>query len=315
MTAIYNIIQQPLVRFSVKRSSTAMRVPDNILKSVGFVTEHTEYEIGKDSYDPEGTGFFVVVPSKVIPSNGFHYFVTAKHVFTPLIERRLALTVNKKGGGITRLQIGNLWYVHEDESVDIAITPFNINSEMDIVSTPIDMFLSRAVMEYRQVGVGDEVYIPGLFTLYNPGEDPKRNIPLMRHGNIAMLPDHPIQTGSGFAEVYLIEARSIGGISGSPVFARQTLNISGRDKEGKEQMLHGLSNEFYLLGLMHGHWDVDERDINSPKPKLPQSGVNMGIGIVVPAHKILEVLNDTELVRQREECDEELRQSIPPKPD
>jgi hypothetical protein len=41
----------------------------------------------------------------------------------------------------------------------------------------------------------------------------------------------------------------------------------------------------------------------------------MGIGIVVPAHKILEALNHPELIRLRKQADEEKRWQEMPKPD
>ena len=40
------------------------------------------------------------------------------------------------------------------------------------------------------------------------------NVVTARH--IAMIQEEPIQVDSGFAEVVLVEARSIGGLSGSP---------------------------------------------------------------------------------------------------
>ncbi len=37
-------------------------------------------------------------------------------------------------------------------------------------------------------------------------------------GNIAMMPDEPVRTSIGMMESYLIEVRSIGGLSGAPRF-------------------------------------------------------------------------------------------------
>jgi hypothetical protein len=54
----------------------------------------------------------------------------------------------------------------------------------------------------------------------------KRNIPIVRTGNISMIPSEKvpgiqIRRGESVeSEVYLIEARSVGGLSGSPVFIR-----------------------------------------------------------------------------------------------
>jgi len=92
-------------------------------------------------------------------------------------------------------------------------------------------------------------------------------------------------------EAYLIESRSIGGLSGSPAFVRQTVP--------------GGMGSFYLLGLMHGHWDIPPEQKND----LLMSGdyfgrVNMGIAIVITAKKILEVLYHPELVERRQKSDE-----------
>ena len=65
--------------------------------------------------------------------------------------------------------------------------------------------------------------------------------------------------------------------------------------------MHGVGRH-YLLGLMHGHWDISESEMNRPNFSSGSArGVNMGIGVVVPAVKILETLNSPSLlaIRQR----------------
>ena len=50
------------------------------------------------------------------------------------------------------------------------------------------------------------------------------------------------------------------------------------------------------MGLIHGHWDIKESDMNKPDyPHDSTRGVNMGIAVVVPAKKILEVFAHPEL--------------------
>ena len=115
-------------------------------------------------------------------------------------------------------------------------------------------------------------------------------------GNIAMMPNEPVPTKIGLIDAYLIEARSIGGLSGSPAFVRETIV--------------GIGN-FHLMGLMHGHWDLPVDMVNDEastpdEPDVSQA-VNMGIAIVVPAKKIMEVLNRNELVEMRAKGDEEGR--------
>ena len=59
----------------------------------------------------------------------------------------------------------------------------------------------------------------------------------------------------------------------------------------------GTSGIFYLLGLMHGHWDrVVPVDVTGDDIEF--ESVNMGIAIVVPAKKILEVINQPSLAEK-----------------
>lgn len=92
------------------------------------------------------------------------------------------------------------------------------------------------------------VIITGLFS-YHHGN--KKNLPIVRTGTIAMIPDEMILTEKfGNMEGYLIECRSISGISGSPVFVLKPTSI---ELNGHQVLTSRVS--LYLLGLIHGHWD------------------------------------------------------------
>jgi hypothetical protein len=160
------------------------------------------------------------------------------------------------------------------------------------------MFLSDEIMRSKSIGSGDEVFITGLFAHLSGS---KRNLPIVRMGNIAMMPGEPVPTTAfGDIEAYLIEARSIGGLSGSPAFVRETVQM-------------GLGS-FYLLGLMHGHWDIPPQQKNDELQVGEDmfSRVNLGIAIVVPAKKILEVVNQPELLEMRRTADEKRRRETMP---
>jgi hypothetical protein len=182
-------------------------------------------------------------------------------------------------------------YSPTDASVDVAVYPYAPPLETyDYKAVHVNTFLTGEIIQQKEIGVGDEVFVTGLFA-HAAGS--QRNLPIVRTGNIAMMPDEVIPTDSGNIEAYLIEARSIGGLSGSPVFVRQTvaLGIGG----------------FYLLGLMHGHWEIPtDRKNDSLMGNDLHGKVNMGIAIVIPAKKILEVLNHPELVEMRRMQDETL---------
>jgi hypothetical protein len=129
-------------------------------------------------------------------------------------------------------------------------------------------------------------------------------MPIIRHGNIAMMPKEQIQTELGYADVYLIEARSLGGLSGSPVFVRPTICTAIPDNQWGLKHNFSYGHGATLLGLMHGHWDVKESEMNKAFFTHDRKhGVNYGIAIVVPAYKIVETLNRPELIELRAQAE------------
>jgi hypothetical protein len=131
------------------------------------------------------------------------------------------------------------------------------------------------------VATGDAVFITGLFRHH---QGARRNIPIARHGNLACLNEESVSTQFGQMDAFLIEVRSIGGLSGSPVF----LNLGpAKTEEGKDY------EEIHLLGLVHGHFDLNSGTIDSIVEYLApgKSRVHVtGIAIVVSHPKIAEVL-------------------------
>jgi hypothetical protein len=222
--------------------------------------------------------------------------------------------VNKKGGGIKQLKaIGDIFWGHpSDVAADVAVLPIYGDRDADIVYTSIGNFLTQEQLaDGAIVGVGDEVFVAGLFTPA-PGE---MVAPVVRHGNIAMLPRDQIQTELGFTDVYLIEARSIGGFSGSPVFARPTILLAAEQRDDKYvEPVFGTGGTRFL-GVVQGHWDIKESAMNKPQIIHTLGGVNLGIAIVTPAYKLLETLNRPELVELRDRIEQNYRRSISPKAD
>jgi len=188
--------------------------------------------------------------------------------------------------------------------------PYINRPAFDTMYVGTELFLSSEKMKERMIGIGDDVFFPGLFQ-FAPGT--KQNHPILRHGNIAMLPETQIQMDAGFAHVYLVEARSIGGISGSPVFTRETVSLETRGADTEKGLIIGIGNKFHLLGMARSHWDLNERDINSysgvqDRPR----GVNMGIAAVTPAGAILEILNQAGPALARAEAERKHREDISP---
>jgi hypothetical protein len=207
--------------------------------------------------------------------------------------------------------MGNRWWFHPtDKSVDVALTQVQPDSTADVVFLDERQLATPELLEKLDIGIGDEVYSTGLFT---PAPGTARNVPILRQGNIAMMPEEQIQTELGFADVYLVEAHSLGGVSGAPVFVRPTIDFKVTDSDGKERNAFAAGLGFVLLGLMHGHWDIRESEMNKAFFDHDRKrGVNMGIAIVVPAIKILETIYQPELVAMRKEAEQKATKRMVP---
>jgi hypothetical protein len=182
--------------------------------------------------------------------------------------------------------------------------------------------LTKERIEIADIGIGDDLFLMGLFTMRYGTQ---RNIPILRSATIAAMPEEPLKDErSGLPyDAFLIEVRSIGGLSGSPVYvmirgqeAKQYKNTGG----GHSGFV-GPNGEYIaclLMGMIRGHWDLrtqpgavdfaDEDFANDLDSKL-----NMGIAIVTPAWEILNVIeNNPTLKNGREEDKKRARISIAP---
>jgi hypothetical protein len=278
-----------------------MRVPDEVRQCAVFIGLPRTLDSGQQVLAFVGTAFFVFVPSE-IEGTSYGYLVTAKHVASKMDGQPFLIRVNTKDGKSMLISgKGAHWWTHPtDNSVDVTVIPWIPPENVEYKAVTTSMFLTDAVVKEKSIGSGDEVFITGLFAHLSGS---KRNLPIVRMGNIAMMPSEPVSTSAGEIEAYLIEARSIGGLSGSPVFVRETVRL-------------GLGS-FYLLGLMHGHWDLAPSAKNDAilMDEDTVGRVNMGIAIVIPAQKIMEVLNHPELVEIRRKNDEKMRKARLPTPD
>lgn len=285
-----------------------VRVPDPYLKCVSFIGEATSEDSAGIHGELCATGFFVSVPlpSEHLPQRAF-YFVTAGHVANDLSDRPTYFLINKRGGGVTGVSniLDSTWWTHPtDRTTDVALLPVGFQKDADISAIALGDFVKTDDFSDQTIGVGDEVFITGLFTGVT-SED--HLMPIVRQGNIAMLPREQIQTDLGYADVHLIEARSIGGLSGSPVFVRPSVTVDN----GHARL--DASTKPKLLGLTHGHWAIKESDINKPQIDHDrQRGVNYGIAIVVPAAKIMGIIDRPELRELRQLQEDALKKkSIP----
>ena len=156
------------------------------------------------------------------------------------------------------------------------------------------------------VGIGDDVFVVGRFINH---EGRQKNSPTARFGHIGQMPNEPIRMGRHDQECFLVEARSIGGFSGSPVFW-QVLPFAGGVYRPKSANQIGP----LLLGVEAGYindWtpvcDSLGRPINQAEPDRLQVRVNAGMMVVIPAWKLTELLHEDSLVAKRKQVEDQVK--------
>ncbi len=283
-----------------------------------------------ENFTPYGTGFFVGVPYKNSVSWQHDYLVTAKHLIDKDKAGCNSFRVNTRDGVSKSVFISKSqrWYDHPTEVADVYVTPIDVEDDWDMLVLPAGMIASKDIIgNDAWITTGSDVFITGFFEEFNHG---LKNYPIVRKGSIAMLPKERIYSeGIGEIESYLIESRSRGGLSGSPVFwyaSSDDLDMKKVYEKKGALVPSGIKpvirqNYWGLLGLIQGHFDVKDKDKEDSDPEYDselsykKGVINAGIASVTPSIKIEDILNIPELVKQREEAEEEYRQRKGTTPD
>jgi hypothetical protein len=299
-----------------------MLTSENVRKCVVFIGHKGVDE----SFCADGTGFAVGLFAHDF---AFQYIVTAKHVIDQAAGsdkgRKVLLRVNTIGSGITYLPTDYAgWHLHPEHAeegnqrryLDVAafgLTDYknwtNLNVEkLDLTYLWESDFCTDQVMEKFSIGIGDEVVVPGLFLSHLGAQ---RNIPVIRTGNIAAMRAEPVPTSRGFMDAYLIEMRSVGGISGSPVLTHMAVRpeyLTPRADDAKK--IEKADTWHYLLGLIHGHYTITTQDEWVFKTDQQVGDINAGIAVVVPAAKILETIMQPSAFGKEAEMAKKYRQMM-----
>jgi hypothetical protein len=276
-----------------------MLVPDSLRNCVLFIGIKEG-----DEFHPRATGFAVIVKEFDFE---WGYLVTAEHVVSGLISKGHEIYVRynrEEGGTVVSGPIpSDVWYYHPDadsDPTDVAVAPLKARSDELIahleISDASSIVCTPEIIERHGIGPGEDVTIIGLFrTHYGQG----KMIPVVRTGHIAAMREEPILTKyCGYVDAYLVEAQSIAGLSGSPVFVQMApWRIVGSEIRRID------SKQFYLLGLMHGHFDVANlnEDVVTDADGQSLGSINAGLGVVIPAEKIVEAIFQPDLVAVRKE--------------
>jgi hypothetical protein len=284
-----------------------------ILSCTGFVMENGHLS---------GSGFFAFVYEDEFTLT---YFITAKHVvwnewrkrgakFPP--DGEVTIRINRHRSGIKEINLKRSeWLYHEDRFVDLCAVPITepehrYLSEGDVSPihiTNLAASFSSPGIRAEQMMLGDEVFITGAF-LQRLGET--KNIPIVRTGNIAALCEEPVEFLSPRHPAYLVETRSLGGISGSPVWFDPTTRLgrSGRawGPAAVTNAETGKTSEptvivpYRLVGMVLGTWSSPtDIDFVSREEAKTDAEWNTGISVVIPDFRIMEFLMSDSLKQHR----------------
>lgn len=272
-----------------------MLIPKKSIDCVCFVCTERDGE-----YVPVGTGFFLGVPIGDPKSPTWvAVVVTALHVLngiegTGQTPNKIYLRVNTKYGGVEHVYIppGN-WVrpdiddLLENGMVDAAVCWFPGNnspsSKYDYLLMPASNEIAfRQFLDDEDIGIGDDVFFTGLFKYHT---ETSRNEPIVRSGIIAAMAE-TIATRSGPQHAFLVESRSMGGFSGSPVFV--TPGLFRFDEEGKIKIRPTFGQSF-LTGVISGHWDAPE-DVQIMGGLAERTSLNMGVAKVTPMEKVFPLI-------------------------
>lgn len=286
-------------RYAIRNTPfPTMAVPNRFRKCVffiGFKDDIGDFRLG-------GTAFVVSVPGD--RKDRHYYVVTARHNLEEIRKHpenpdkdKILLRVNRiyDDPAMPIETLFDDWHQNSDPSIDVAAIPWRESrAEFEFSHIPSESRFTRQLMEESEIDVGDEAFITGLFVAHHGKH---RNSPIVRMGSIAMIPEEneTVYTDAlGDAHVYLLEVRSIGGLSGSPVWVHLPVGRSGAIHYGEEA-------KTIWLGLVHGHWETSSMVLDSVSPDtISTEKMNMGIAIVVPAESVYETLQHEDLIAQRE---------------
>jgi hypothetical protein len=269
-----------------------MHASSEIKEVVAFLYGDVFREKG-DGFDrrPFGTCWFL---RDVSPDGLTQTFtvITAKHVVQDLraVDGEWYVRFNnirppEGPGGVEYVSIPkDGWIEHPDPAVDLITLPWVPPLRKAITFTALTLStlgrIPPPLIEARlkrgdsepfpwPPPEGEEVWLMGLLPQHHGAE---RNYPITRRGHVALMSDELIDGGYGLSEYYVIELQAFFGHSGAPVFA--------------------LYEDYLIfLGVLASAFKAEEMTISThDEPPTQHTYYNLGISLVTPYTKVLEVM-------------------------
>lgn len=302
-------------------------IPPSVIRGVFYLYRSvSDADAGRN---PGGTGFIVRFDGTFTdPVPGRHFYaVTNWHV---ACKRGFStMRLNKKDGGTDSIELNpDQWFFLPGQH-DVAVAPITLDENVhDVSSISTNQFLETPDKARQHVGVGDDVFMVGLFIDH---DGISVNVPSARFGNISMLPNPKAkikQPTNYMGESFVVDMHSRTGFSGSPVYVYRTFGGDLTEPWGTEfdrlEIDHWPTEHigldilgvpiptgpmtgrirartlFALLGIHWGQfperWELrDKSSIEESRPDLIVEGGYVegmsGMTCVIPAWQIMEVFN------------------------
>jgi hypothetical protein len=160
-----------------------------------------------------GTGFLLGWPMP----NGYGataWVVTNKHIIE---QAHWTVRINTKGGGFACIDTDDREWICCPNS-DLAVRPIKLCPDVHQFTYLLrEWLLTKEWYEALDIGPGDECITIGRFVGHGGRS---LNLPAARFGQISQSPKEPVFVDNKPQECFLVESRSIGGTSGSPVYVK-----------------------------------------------------------------------------------------------
>ena len=253
-------------------------IGDEEKECVGFLAIDDPTTRGRDK-EVVGTAFFVNVWNRD-HTNPTPYLVTAKHVWQDYFAgaRQGYIRLNRASqSGVEYVPLQDGWFFHPDSAVDIAALPWSrgdLSLDYTITSLQLDKVIATpSFLKDKHIPwppkEGEDTWLVGLMTQFY-GEE--RNFPVVRRGHVALATQEPVEGIYGYSDYYFVETQIYPGNSGSPIWV-------------------SYNNTLFLLGILAAGHPVEQELLRRLDDKWRKvTYYNLGIALVVPAQKLVEVL-------------------------
>jgi hypothetical protein len=295
------------------------KLKHDILNAAFYLYREEQTPSGKNKITgPWGTGSVIGRP--IEGTRFYHlYGVTNRHVAHK--TGASIIRINTKNGGTRRLeyQVDDWQFIPQQDDITVVDITDDLVDDDEIAFIGEREFISEKVLEFYEIGPGDDVFMMGLFSEAHGG---KRNVPIVRFGNIAMIANKNvlIEEDSDLPRrpCHLADMRSKAGFSGSPVFVYRIPEMDLDRPPGSPLQLKPGQKFMGLLGIHCGQFWERTKVFKSPLGKNEGLGdpikegdalyIQGAMNIVIPAWRITEVLDLKEFDMARKKREPRLRE-------